>query len=126
MMEFEIKDRVRLTCTNQIGTLLDKFQSVGGGRTMYYVKFEDGTDGYFREDDLIKISENKEIDLSKLNFEITLDNNIAIVRAKYNGKEISHNHGHIFHDGITGAVQAVSYAFRRMWEGLQGGDIENG
>lgn len=94
--------------------------------TRYYVLFEGGTDGYFQEDDLIKISENKEIDLSKLNFEITLDNNIAIVRAKYNGEEISYNHGHIFHDGIAGAVQAVSYAFRRMWEGLQGGDIENG
>nr|DAG44620.1 MAG TPA: hypothetical protein [Caudoviricetes sp.] len=40
-------------------------------------------------------------------------------RRTNNGHEISHNHGHIFHDGIVVAVQAVSYAFRRMCENLQ-------
>ena len=87
------------------------------GKTHYKILFEDGTDGYFEEGELIPTG--GAVDLNLFAFEITLDNNLAIVRARYDGKEIAHNHGHIFNDGIAGAIQAVSYAFRRMWQSLE-------
>ena len=87
------------------------------GKNHYKILFEDGTDGYFEEDELMPAC--WAVDLNLFDFEITLDNNIAIVRAKYNGKEITHNPGHILRYGKCGVLQAVSYAFRRMWESIE-------
>lgn len=116
-MNFQINEKVKIADSDNIGTISDKMRSERTGKPFYKILFEDGTDGYFEEDELAPAG--GAVDLSLFAFEITLDNNIAIVRARYNGMEIAHNHGHIFNDGIAGAVQAVSYAFRRMWQSLE-------
>lgn len=116
VMNFQLNEKVKIADADNIGTVADKMHSEKTGKTHYKILFEDGTDGYFEEGELMPAG--GAVDLNLFAFEITLDNNLAIVRARYNGKEIAHNHGHIFNDGIAGAVQAVSYAFRRMWQNL--------
>lgn len=122
-MNFQLNEKVKIADADNIGTVADKMHSEKTGKTHYKILFEDGTDGFFEEGELIPAG--GAVDLNLFAFEITLDNNLAIVRARYNGKEIAHNHGHIFNDGIAGAVQAVSYAFRRMWQSLEGQEEEN-
>lgn len=122
-MNFQINEKVKIADSDGIGTVADKMHSEKTGKTLYRILLEDDTDGYFEENELAPAG--GAVDLSLFAFEITLDNNIAIVRARYNGREIAHNHGHIFNDGIAGAVQAVSYAFRRMWQSLEEQEEEN-
>lgn len=114
-MNFKKDEKVKIADSDEIGTVADKMRSEAG-KTYYKVVFPDKTESIFGEDELSPVPEA--VDLDRFDFEITLDNNLAIVRVFYDGKEISHNHGHIFNDGIAGAVQAVSYAFRRMWQNL--------
>lgn len=111
-MNFKIKDKVKLKESGEVGTVDMVFIDTEKNKNAYKVIFADGSRVIYEEDELLPVSES--VDLNLFDFEITLDNNIAIVRAKYNGKEIAHNHGHIFRDGKCGVLQAVSYAFRRM------------
>lgn len=116
-MNFQLNEKVKIADADNIGTVADKMRSEKTGKNHYKILFEDGTDGYFEESELMPAGGAVELNLFA--FEITLDNNLAVVRARYNGMEIAHNHGHIFNDGITGAIQAASYAFRRMWQSLE-------
>lgn len=61
----------------------------------------------------------REEDPYGMDFEISVSHDVAIVRIYAEGKEIAVNHGHIFHPGYAGAVQAVSYAFKRAWDSLK-------
>lgn len=46
---------------------------------------------------------------------ITLDNNLAVLRVFENGQEVLIKHGHVFHDGLKGIVQAINYASKQAF-----------
>jgi hypothetical protein len=46
---------------------------------------------------------------------ITLDNNLAVLRVFRDGQEVITKHGHIFHDGIQGIVQAINYTSKQAF-----------
>lgn len=121
-MNFRINDKVKLKGSGEVGTVSMVFIDTEKNKNAYKVIFADSSCAIYEEEELLPVSES--VDLNLFDFEITLDNNIAIVRAKYNGKEIAHNHGHIFRDGKCGVLQAVSYAFRRMWESIEEQDVK--
>ena len=48
-----------------------------------------------------------------------LTSGLAIVKCSHDGKPLGMSHAHILHDGEEGFLQAVSYAFKRLWEANQ-------
>lgn len=58
--------------------------------------------------------------------EIEYLDNLVLVRfyKTQNGKtvEVARGHGHIIHTGAQGVAQATSYAMRRIWKQLNGGE----
>ena len=84
-----------------------------GNKTYYAVEYGDGRLGIFAVEDL-RLAEIP-FDSSKMSFKISIEDDLAIARAYYDGKEIENGQGHIFYDGIEGILQSVSYAFTKMW-----------
>ena len=111
MEQYKIGDKVITPYGEEAEIMSNGF--VKGNKTYYAVEYGDGRLGIFAVEDL-RLAEIP-FDPSKMSFKISIEDNIAIASAYYDGKEIEKGHGHIFHDGIDGILQAVSYAFRRMW-----------
>ena len=111
MEQYKIGDKVITPYGEEAEIMSDGFGK--GNKTYYAVEYGDGRLGIFVGEDLRRVE--IPFDPSKMSFKISIEDNIAIARAYYDGKEIEKGYGHIFHDGIDGILQAVSYAFRRMW-----------
>ena len=112
MEKYKIGDRVITGAGEEVTAASSGF--LGRNNEIYYVvEKEDGSMGCYSEKDLKPCDDL--FDPAKMSFKITVEDNLAIARTYYDGKEIEKGHGHIFHDGIEGVLQSVSYAFRRMW-----------
>ena len=111
MEHYKIGDKVITPYGEEAEIMLNGF--VKGNKTYYAVEYGDGRLGIFAGEDL-QLAEIQ-FDPSKMSFKISIEDNLAIARAYYDGKEIEKGYGRIFHDGIDGILQSVSYAFRRMW-----------
>ena len=111
MEQYKIGDKVITPYGEEAEIMSDGFGK--GNKTYYAVEYGDGRLNIFDGENL-RLAEIQ-FDPSKMSFKISIEDNIAIARAYYDGKEIEKGYGHIFHDGIDGILQSVSYAFRRMW-----------
>lgn len=67
--------------------------------------------------------------VEKENFNITVEikilDEVVVGIIKKDGEEIHRGHGHRIHEGEDGIVQAISYAFKKCWESINGGTIIN-
>ena len=111
MEQYKIGDKVITPNGEEAEIMSDGFGK--GNMTYYAVEYGDGRFGIFEGVNL-RLAEIP-FDPSKMSFKISIEDNIAIARAYYDGEEIENGHGHIFHDGIDGILQSVSYAFKKMW-----------
>ena len=111
MEQYKIGDKVITPYGEEAEIMSNGF--VKGNKTYYAVEYGDGRLGIFAGEDLLRAE--IPFDPSKMSFKISIEDNLAIASAYYDGKEIEKGHGHIFHDGIDGILQSVSYAFKRMW-----------
>ena len=110
MEQYKIGDKVITPYGEEAEIMSEGFGKCN--KTYYAVEYGDGRLGIFAGEDL-RLAEIP-FDPSKMSFKISIEDNLAIALAYYDGKEIEKGHGHIFHDGIEGILQSVSYAFRRM------------
>ena len=111
MEQYKIGDKVITPYGEEAEIMSNGF--VKGNKTYYAVEYGDGRLGIFAVEDLRRAE--IPFDPSKMSFKISIEDNLATARAYYDGKEIEKGYGHIFHDGIDGILQSVSYAFKRMW-----------
>ena len=111
MEQYKIGDKVITPYGEEAEIMSEGFGK--GNITYYAVEYGDGR-LVILDGGNLRLAEIT-FDPSKMSFKISIEDNIAIASAYYDGKEIEKGHGHIFHDGIDGILQAVSYAFRRMW-----------
>lgn len=111
MGQYKIGDKVITSYGEEAEIMSDGFCK--GNKTYYAVEYGDGRLGILAVEDL-RLAEIP-FDPSKMYFKISIEDNLAIARAYYDGNEIEKGHGHIFHGGIDGILQSVSYAFKRMW-----------
>ena len=111
MEQYKIGDKVITSYGEEAEIMSDGFGK--GNMTYYAVEYGDGRLGILEGGNL-RLAEIP-FDPSKMSFKISIEDNLAIASAYYDGKEIEKGHGHIFHDGIDGILQSVSYAFKRMW-----------
>lgn len=141
-MEFNINDRVRVRQYDDIpevlrnrglgksagkdGEIVDIMWSNAREAYVYRIQF-DGCDMPSRTDfiegtfDLIS-----ELEKAEYTYEFEYAENLVIARLyeiKGDAKKlIARGHGHIFHDGVLGIAQAASYALKRIYKDLEGGD----
>ena len=111
MEQYKIGDKVITPYGEEAEIMSDSFCK--GNMTYYAVEYGDGILGILEGCNL-RLAEIP-FDPSKMSFKINIEDNIAIARAYYDGKEIEKGHEHILHDGIDGILQSVSYAFKKMW-----------
>lgn len=116
MAKFKVGERALVE--NEGVTIEDVMQSEKGG-VYYSVTFENGNEeGIYREDEL-RHATSENMDVSGYDFKVILTGGLAIVKCSHNGKPLGTSHAHIFHDSEEGVLQAVSYAFKRLWEANQ-------
>ena len=116
--KFQVGDRVKVPAKNlSIGVIVDIWHSIVQDKLMYAVEVEGGSRGLYAENQL----EPAPLPIT-YTFESYIDGNVAvsIMKATQGDKSWVHarGHAHIIHDGPVGLAQAVSYASRRMFEGL--------
>lgn len=122
-MEFNIGDKVYHKLKKGIGVIEDKLTSTSGVSTnMYVVQLGDGAQPCLcREDQLEPISK------SAYSIEVERADSVIIAVLYENcpdGKrELRRGHGHILHNSEVGFAQAASYAMRRIYLDLNGGNI---
>lgn len=116
MGKFKVGDRALVE--NEVVTIDDIMQSEKSG-VYYAVTFENGNEeGIYSEDELQHMT-SESMDVSGYDFKIILTSGLAIVKCSHNGKPLGMSHAHIFPNGEEGVLQAVSYAFKRLWEANQ-------
>lgn len=142
-MEFNIGDRVRVKRYEDIpsevrhkgmskqsgndGEIVDILWSGANDRYVYTIHF----DGYDRPSQTLFVGEAidlvSELDKPTYSYEFEFLENLVVARLyeivgeqKY---EVARGHGHIFHDGINGIAQAASYALKKIYEKLNGGEV---
>lgn len=144
-MEFNIGDRVRIRGRDELpeemrtkaisritgldGVIVDKMWSNARGCTIYKIhldKFAIPSKVDFLEGSFDLISE---LEQATYTYEFEFAENLVIARMyelKGDSKKmIARGHGHIFHDGALGIAQATSYALKKLYQHLEGGDDNN-
>ena len=133
----EIVDRSRGNCyawtkrkgntAGEIGTIADKMYSEAESIFLYRICIEGETrirSAFYTEEDfehyIVETKQDYSIDCEILE-------NLAVVRIYKDDdgekKEIGRGHGHIFHEGDIGVVQAISYACKKAYEKLNNGSL---
>ncbi len=142
MGKFEIGDIVRVKDYNdipaddrnvglarlcgQIGEVVDKLYSKALDRYVYTIKFDnfDATSKKLWLSTQIEPWMGDEVTYLH-EFEY-LDNVVVAIFYEVKGDEkteIGRGHGHIIHDGAMGIAQASSYALKKIYEKINGGNI---
>jgi hypothetical protein len=142
-MEFKIGDRVVVRDYNNIpenirsksiaklhgqkGAIIDRLYSESAEDYTYIVQF-DGSDKpsihRWLECELWTLAPTAEYSI-----EFTYAENLVVARLYELGDdsktEIGRGHGHIFHDGALGIAQAASYAMKKLYERMNGGNYND-
>lgn len=127
-MEFNINDRVQIKdfdslpedrknrnwgkVCGKVGVVVDKLFSEAAQMSVYKILLDGATAPSsinFTGDMLEAVAGGGAIEVS-----ITVEENLVIARMYQNGKEVRYNHAHVFHEGLAGVAQAVSYACKRL------------
>lgn len=111
----------------EIGTIADKMYSEAEDKHLYRIRIE----GEARVRSAFYTEEDFELYVADIKQDYILETeileNLAVVRIYKNEdgekKEIVRGHGHIFHEGDIGVIQALSYALKKAYEKINGGTI---
>jgi uncharacterized protein YodC (DUF2158 family) len=128
-MAFNIGDVVAIKSAlpnYPLGTIVEVFSSHRTKELLYKIHIEgeeSPREHLFDEDSLIPYENPK----CTYDFEIQqLDSLVVAVMYKVCGndrEEIARGHGHIIHDAEKGIAQATSYALKKIYEKINGGEI---
>lgn len=116
--EFNPGDKVEIA-DEGVCTVFDKLYSEANECYYYTVKRADGLPTkltFYRAERLMPY-----VSKPTYNVTLTLAENLVIARlyetiGDAEPKEMATGHGHIFHDGVVGYTQAVSYATKKLYE----------
>ena len=112
----------------ETGKIVDRMYSEKEKQYYYGVSYDSK-----EEDETLLVSGEELREVEKENgenyeAEANLLNNVcvAIIYRKENGckKEVCRGHGHIIHEGDVGVAQALSYAFKKAYEKINGGSLK--
>ena len=115
----------KIETAGETGVVADKMYSEATDQHLFSVKL-DGNDfvsaHFYSEEDLELYSEAVQYSAEA---EILENIVIATIYEVRDGEkiEVTKGHGHIFHDGAIGIVQATSYAFKKAYEKINGGSF---
>jgi hypothetical protein len=144
IMEYNIGERVRIRRFEDIpaevankgygkhsgkdGEIVDKLWSAARDRMIYLIRF----DGQNRESrtHFVEGTFDRLSDLRKkvtYTYEFDFLENVTVARLYEidddgNKTEIAKGHGHLIHDGALGIAQSASYALKRIYRDLNGGE----
>lgn len=105
--------RRKAVVCGKTATVSDAYNSEKYGTRVYRLRIEGSkTDStsLFLGEDLIPYAEEQRWEIMFEKAE-----NIVIARLYIDGEEVCTGHGHIFHEGIGGYVQAASYGMKKLW-----------
>lgn len=116
-----------------VGEVVDKLYNEAYGCHVYKLKL-DGFDkvsaALFVGDDLEELP--KPTAKSGLHFEVEiLEDNVVVARMLDGDRQLGIGHGHVFHAGALGIMQAASWAMKKCYDSMGGtyfrkGDRSNG
>ena len=121
---FNIGDKV-VTAYGEENTIVDRMFSEKDQKYYYTIKNGSLVENFVPEENLKA--------MPKMDYDITVEIKIldevviGIINKEENGvkTEVSRGHGHRIHEGEQGIVQAISYAFKKAYEKVNGGTITN-
>ena len=123
MQVYTIGDRVKVKLLNKPATVTDALYSDSKDKYMYLVRMDDSSHDYVRamsEEDLEPLTSEKDY-----RWEVFRDGNVitAVMYEVYGDqeREIDRKHGKINYDGEIGVAQAASYAMKRIYIDMNGG-----
>ena len=109
-MEAKFSKNQKVMYANEIYTVDQKQYSVVRQEYVYKLVNEHGGNEIALEGEISPVKAQNDWKAT-----ITLDNNLAVLRVFRDGQEVITKHGHIFHDGIQGVVQAINYASKQAF-----------
>lgn len=141
-MEFKIGSRVRIRAFDNIhdsikhrglgkhagkeGEIVDVLYSDASECYIYRIRF-DGCNTESRTDFLAGTFDIIEDEVyEEYTYQIEILENVVVAKlyrvTEDSKQEIARGHGHIIHEGVRGIAQATSYACRKVWEKVDGGE----
>lgn len=116
--------------TGKKATVVDRLYSEKENCNLFKVRIDEMRQPEitsYKESDLTVIDEPDEKD-GLYRVTIELQDNLAVATL-YNSRDgrqevVAMGHGHIFHEGAVGVAQASSYACKKLFEQLNGGDLK--
>ena len=106
---------------SMVGEVVDKLYSEASGCHVYKLKldgFERTSHALFVGDDLEELPKPKVE--SALRFEVEIHENVVIARMYDGDVQLGIGHGHVFHEGAMGIMQAGSYAMKKCYMSMGG------
>lgn len=120
---FEIGNKVMVNDTAECGTITDRMFSEGRNLFVYVIKPDDGGRSIMRDEDELQpvIDEEVEYDLqTEISEGVVI---FSIIEIKNNHRTlVSRGHGHMLRNDLLGVAQAASYAAKRAFTALNGGN----
>lgn len=117
---FNIGDKV-VTAFGEENTIVDRMFSEKDQRYYYTIKNGSLVENFVPEE-MLKAMPKENLNITA---EIEILDSVVIGIVKLDGKEIVRGHGHRIHEGEQGIIQAISYAFKKAYEKVNGGTITN-
>ena len=108
---------VKSRLAGMVGEVVDKLYSEKNGCYVYklqLVGFDRVSHAQFVCEDL------EDLPKSKLRFEVEIFENVVCARLYDGDVQLGIGHGHVFHEGALGVMQAGSYAMKRCYENMGG------
>lgn len=119
----------KASTAGEIGVIVDKMFSEAESNFLYRIRIGDDTHAraaFYTEEDFEpyreKVSKKEEFVIETevvenvcMAYMYKVENNIRT--------EIGRGHGHIIHEGYIGIAQATSYAVKKLYENLNGGNF---
>ena len=102
-----------------VGEVVDKLYSEAAGCHIYKLKlegFDRVSNALFVADDLEELPKKQ----SSLRFEVKILEDVVCARMLDGDTELGVGHGHVFHAGALGIMQAASFAMKRCYESMGG------
>lgn len=108
-----------------VGEVVDKLYSEAAGCHVYKLKmegFDRASNALFVADDLEELPKKQ----ASLHFEVKILEDVVCARMLDGETELGIGHGHVFHAGALGVMQAASFAMKRCYESMGGTFLKKG
>ena len=117
----------KVETAGETGVIVDKMYSEATDINLYSVQIDGNgfvSAHFYCEDDLTPYVEEEEVGYATETR--ILEKVVVGIIYEVRGDEyieVTRGHGHIIHEGAFGIAQATSYAFKKAWEKMNGGNI---